>query len=118
MTLATRLGRLGHMQAAILDLDVGVGGDDVDVVGRDPHAVFDLYNRHCGAGAQDMRHLAFAFRIEMQHHDEGAATVGRHGIEEMAKGFDATSRCADTDDFNLARVGNDQFAFVGVGALG
>jgi hypothetical protein len=36
-----------------------------------------------------MRHLTFAFRIDMQHNHEGAPAVGGHGVEEMAQSLKA-----------------------------
>jgi len=50
--------------------------------------------------AKDAGHLAFAFRVEMQHHDKRAAAVGRHRVEETAQGLDAACRSADADDRN------------------
>ena len=85
MPLATAFRWLGHMQPAVANLQLGIGRDDIDVVGDDPHSVLDLSDGHLRASTQDTRHLAFTGRVEMKHDDESATAVGRHGIEKSPK---------------------------------
>jgi hypothetical protein len=98
MAMAPRFRRLGHVQPAVPNFQFGIGSDHIDVVGRNWRPIRDLCHRHRRAAGQNVRHLAFAPRIEMQHDHERATAVGGHGIEKVAECLDAAGRRADADD--------------------
>jgi hypothetical protein len=110
VALAARVRWRGHVQATIADLQIGIRSDYIHTIGREPHAVLDLNDRHRRAGAQDAGQFAFALRIEMQHDNEGRAAVGRHRVEETAQSFDAAGRRADADNRHSCGFGFDNAA--------
>lgn len=96
--MAPGFRRLGNVKPAVPNFQLGIGSDHIDMVGRNWRPILDLRHRHRCAAGQNVRHLAFAPRIEVQHNHECTTTVGGHRIEEMAERLDAAGRRADADD--------------------
>jgi hypothetical protein len=89
MAVTAGVRRFGHLQPAVAHLQLSIGRDHIDVVAINLHSVLDLRDRHRRAGGQNVRHLAFAIRIEMQNDHERATAIARHGFEEAAERLDA-----------------------------
>jgi hypothetical protein len=82
-------------------LQAAIGRDDIDVVGPQPFRPFDLYHRHPGPCREDAWQVAVALRVEMHHHDIGAASLLGHGIEERLKRLYAARGGTDRNDDRL-----------------
>lgn len=68
------------------------------MVRRNGDAIMRFTDRHGGPPRQDLRQHAPARGGEMEDDDEGKTAVGRHSFEELAKGFYAAGRGADSND--------------------
>ena len=91
-------GPCGQPEAARLDDQVGVGRDDVDVVGHDGRLVDHLGDRHVRLAPQQLGEQARVLRVEMLDQDVRHAGVAGQVLEELGEGFEATSRGTDADD--------------------
>ena len=87
-----------NLQDAILDGQVGIGRNDIDVVGLGELLARDLAHRESGGPRQDVGQRAFPRRVEMLHQNEGHAGVGRQVLKQLREGLEAAGRRADADD--------------------
>ena len=74
------------------------GADDVDGVGADDGAVFNLVDGHGGVLGEQFGHEAFVLGGEVLDEDEGHAGVGGKSFEEFGVGFEAAGGCTNADD--------------------
>src|SRR3546814_15133126 len=81
------------------------GGDDINTVWLDPHAVDCLLHPHRRAAGEQFDHHARMRRIEMLDHDEGHVAVGRRNVEELPEGIETAGRSADGDHGKSAKLG-------------
>ncbi len=102
MTMRSR--RFGDVKPSLANDQIGIRSDDVDVIASESHPVGYLEDRHSRMCAQNVGKFAL-LGIEMQHHNEGAAIVGRRSVKELAKRFDAASRRTDPDKGHLQNFG-------------
>ena len=66
-----------------------LGGNDVDAVRLDSHAVGGLDDRHGRVPGEELDHQAFVRGVEVGDEDESDAAVRGHGGEEFLEGVEA-----------------------------
>jgi hypothetical protein len=96
-----------ELETALVEGHAGIGGDDVDAVGPNLHAVLDFMDRHGGGAGEDFAQQAGMFWGEVLDQDEGHACVLGQGLEQMAKGIQASGGGSDSDN----RSDNRELAF-------
>lgn len=90
--------RLRYAQQAAVDRKIGAGGNDVEVIGLNRHAVGRLLYRHRRMVGEQIDHQAFMRRIEVLHQDEGhAAILGQRG-NQLAASVEPAGGSPDADD--------------------
>ena len=97
-SLSARLLRNCHLQHAVEQRHIAVGGDDINMIGRDREPVDCFEHRHAGAPLQNFGQQADMAGIEMRHQDECHVGIRRAGTEERLKGFQPAGRSADAND--------------------
>lgn len=98
IALASRLRGLGQSEDALLDEELGVGGDDVNVIGTGRGAALDRRHRHGGVAGQQLRQDAGVLRVEVLNLDEGAAGIRPHVAEEFLQSLEAAGGGSHRDD--------------------
>jgi hypothetical protein len=93
---ARRRGRL-HAQHAALDRQHRVRRDHVHVVRLHRGLVAHLLDVHARRLAEQLRHQRGVVRVEVLHHHERHAAVGRHRGEELLEGLEPAGRGAHPD---------------------
>ena len=94
---ARRRLQRGKPQMSIDAGEVFARGDDVDVVGRDGHAVLGLDDGHRGVAGEEFGQGALVLGGEVEHDDEDQPGVGGHGLKEAGESLDAARRAAQAD---------------------
>ena len=99
----TRLRRR-EVQGAVADGQIGAGGNDIEVVALERHAVRCLPHGIDGVAGQQIHHHAFVGRIEMLDQDEGHAVARRQCVHKLPAGIEAARGGAYSDDGEFAGI--------------
>ena len=107
-------------QRSLEDSDVGVGGDDVDMVRLDAHSVFDLVHREARRASERLAEVARVRRVEVLDEHESQAGAQWDVPEKLAESFHATRRSADAHDWKGRRMADrrDLFDVAAVRCIG
>ncbi|MDO3377294.1 hypothetical protein M3027_04065 [Geoalkalibacter halelectricus] len=92
------IGTFGGAQPASGYGQVGLRGNQVNIVGPDLHAVTGAMNRHGGVARQKIVHHALEVGGEMLDDDERHAALGRHVIKKLLQRRQPAGRGAQADD--------------------
>ncbi len=106
-------GPVGHLQAAVGDLDLLARRQQVDVVGLHPLAVTRLAHRDGGKAREQLLHEALVVRREVLDDHEGHAGARRHRAEEAFEGFEPARRGTYPGDERANRACIHGFLFDG-----
>ena len=94
---------LAEQELAVKQGQLGLGRNQVHLVGRDLHAVDDPVDRHAGGFRQQFHHHAFVVRRKVLDHDERHPAIERHVLEKLLERFQPARRCAQPDDVRAFR---------------
>ena len=94
--------RVEQVQYTVEDGHVLVGGDHVDLVRRDLHAVPDLDDLHGGGALEELHHDPLVGGVEVLDDDEGDAASRGHVLQEELQRLEAAGGGADADDGKCA----------------
>jgi hypothetical protein len=83
-------------------LQTAIGGNDVDVIGRELLLSYHLCDGHARPGGQDARQLTTPLRIEMHHHHIGGAGIRRERPDKSLECLNSAGRCANRDNERLS----------------
>ena len=90
--------RIEQVQRPMEDGHVLVGGDHVDPVRFDLHAVPDLDDLHGGGALEELHHDPLVGRVEVLDDDEGHAASRGHVLQEELQRLETAGGGADADD--------------------
>jgi hypothetical protein len=95
-----RAGLLARLkfQNALCHAQVGVGRNDIDVIGLHRQIVRDLAHRHRRGPRQNLREGAFMLRVEMLHQHKPQARVEWQMLEQLPERLQPAGRSADAND--------------------
>ena len=88
----------GETEGAVLDDHVGVGGNDVDVIGPNLDSLGDLGNRNFGGAGKNFFERTVVAGIEMLKKDKSHAGGFREIGEQGRESFQTAGGGADTND--------------------
>ncbi len=95
---AVPFARWRQAERALLDREIGSGGNDIDMFGLERHAVRGLLHLHPRMAGQQIDHHARMGRVEVLDQNERHAAAGRQRVKKLAGGVEAAGRRADPDD--------------------
>jgi hypothetical protein len=83
---------------AVPDRQISARRNEIDVVAFERHPVRGLQHLHRRVASQQIDHHALVLGIEMLDQHEGHAVGGRHGVEQLLEGVEATCRRPQCND--------------------
>jgi hypothetical protein len=86
-----------NVKQTVQQTQVGIGGNDVDVVRLHVHSLADLLNRHFGGPGEQRGQSTFVRGLQVLDQHEGQAGIGRQGAEQSSEGFQSSGGGADPD---------------------
>ena len=92
-----------YLEYAMLYRKIGVGRDDVDVVGLDCRPIGCLAHRNLRVARKNLAEHALVVGVQMLDEDHSDPAVLRQCAHELRDGLKAARRCACTDDWKLRR---------------
>ena len=87
--------RFEQVQYAVQNGHVLVGGNNINAVWFDPHAVFDLKNLHRGGTLEQFVHDTLVGRVQVLDNDKGHAAVFGNIPQELFEGLQPAGGGAD-----------------------
>ncbi len=89
---SARRDGIEQVQGAVQDGHVLVARDDIDAVRLDPHAIFDLDDRHGRAALEQFHHHALVGRVEVLDYDKSHPAACGHAAEEQFQRLQPSGR--------------------------
>ena len=90
-------------QAPLQDRNIGVGGDDVDVIGLDGRAVLHLAGWHPGPLGEQVGQDRFVRRVQVLHEHKCHAGVIRQRPKKLGEGLETAGGGTDSHDGKARR---------------
>ncbi len=79
------------------DRHAGIRGQDINVIGFDPHSVTDLGDRKFCSSCQQFRQDTFVGRVEVRHEYESHSGIHPEMLKQLSERFEPAGGCSDAD---------------------